>query len=291
MIDHILSCESLREKYLIDREDRYDALLRGRQVVTAYLSVLRIPDHRRASVFRLLCTLGVDTTSPLYDAYVDGGLLFLLNYDGDIRASLGLARNQSREWGTIRELIRKDVRPTSSDSYRFFRSIPRSRLLSESVWNAIVPILPKSLQGHSPSLLYTSSEDGYRIMHLLRHAKDSKPTLLLMEAKDVLLGVYREDAWTNRRDGFGLSSTILFRRRERLDSWKGVPSPEGQPRYVYVRSTDESIIIGGGGREGMSLFIPSDFLNSCSQKSEVFGNDPLMDTEFFSIVNMELFSF
>ena len=29
IIDHILSVESLREKYLIDREDRYYALLRG----------------------------------------------------------------------------------------------------------------------------------------------------------------------------------------------------------------------------------------------------------------------
>ena len=254
--------------------------------------MLEIPDHRRASVFHLLCTLGLDVASPpLCDAYVDGGLLFLLNYDGDVRSSLALARKQAREWSVIRELIRKDTQPSSSDSYRFFRSIPRSRLLSESVWNDILPILPNSLRCHTPSLLYTSAEDGYQIMHLLRHAKENKPTLLLMETKGALLGVYREDAWTNRRDGFGLSSTILFRRKERLESWRGVPSPEGQPRYVYIRSTNESIIVGGGGREGMSLFIPSDFLNACSQKSEVFGNEPLMDTEFFSIVNMELFSF
>ena len=236
--------------------------------------------------------MGADTTSPpLYDAYVDGGLLFLLNYSGNVRASLALARKQSHEWSVLRELIRKDTQPSSSDSYRFFRSVPRSRLLSESVWNDLLPILPNSLRCHSLSLLYTSSEDGYRIMHLLRHAKECKPTLLLMETKGVLFGVYREDVWTNRRDDFGLSSTVLFRRKERLESWKGRVPPEGQPRYVYIRSTDESIIIGGGGREGMSLFIPSDFLNSCSQRSEVFGNAPLMDTEFFSIVNMELFSF
>ena len=236
--------------------------------------------------------MGVDTTPSfhLYDAYVDGGLLFLVHYDGDIESSLRWAREQAREWSVLRELMRKDMRPTSVDSYHFFRAIPRSRLLSERVWNDLRPILPTALHCHMPSLLYTSSEDGYRIMHLLRHAKGAKPTLLLMEAKGVLLGVFREDEWVDRKDSFGLSSTILFRRKERVDSWRGIPSPEGHARFVYVRSTSESIIVGGGGREGMSLFIPSDFLRSCSQKSEVFGNEPLMDTEFFSIVNMELFS-
>ena len=32
IVDHVLSIESLREKYLIDREDRYNALLRGSRV-------------------------------------------------------------------------------------------------------------------------------------------------------------------------------------------------------------------------------------------------------------------
>ena len=31
-VDHVLSIESLREKYLIDREDRYNALLRGNRI-------------------------------------------------------------------------------------------------------------------------------------------------------------------------------------------------------------------------------------------------------------------
>ena len=32
IMDHVFSIESLREKYLIDREDRYNALLRGSRV-------------------------------------------------------------------------------------------------------------------------------------------------------------------------------------------------------------------------------------------------------------------
>ena len=32
IMDHVLTIESIREKYLIDREDRYNALLRGSRV-------------------------------------------------------------------------------------------------------------------------------------------------------------------------------------------------------------------------------------------------------------------
>lgn len=35
IIDHVLSTESLREKYLIDREDRYNALLRGSGILNS----------------------------------------------------------------------------------------------------------------------------------------------------------------------------------------------------------------------------------------------------------------
>lgn len=221
--------------------------------------------------------------------------MFLCLETGDYRTAAMKARTLWKEWDTWKEQIRQNAEAKTDpqrEEYRFFKDIPRSHLLTRSVWKDLVSFLPKEVAFHTPSLLYTSSEDGYRLIHLLHHAKAYKPTLLLMELNDSLLGVYREDAWLNQSNGFGESSTMLFSRDNATQTvkwWRGVPTPEGEPRFVYIRSTEEYILIGAGGKEGISLYISSDFLKSYSQKSEVFGNEPLYKEEFFRILNLELF--
>ena len=200
-----------------------------------------------------------------------------------------------KQWGTLKGQIQiniKTMKVVQKDEYRFFQDIPRSHLLTREIWKDILTFLPKEVALHTPSLLYTSSEDGYRLTHLFHHAKAYKPTLLLIELADVLLGVYREDEWINQSSSFGESSTILFSRdnaTKTMKWWRGVSTPEGEPRFVYIRSTEEYVLIGAGGKGGISLYISSDFLKSYSQKSEVFANEPLYKEEFFRILNLELF--
>ena len=213
----------------------------------------------------------------------------------DYRTATLNAKELWRQWSTLKDQIqmnKKQVEIVEKEEYRFFQDIPRSHLLTRNLWTDLLTFLPKEIALHTPSLLYTSSEDGYRLSHLLHHAKAFKPTLLLIELEDMLLGVYREDEWTNQSNGFGENSTILFSRdttKKTMKWWKGVSTPEGRPRFVYIRSTEECVLIGAGGKEGISLYISSDFLKSYSQKSEVFANDPLYKQEFFRILNLELF--
>lgn len=60
-------------------------------------------------------------------------------------------------------------------------------------------------------------------------------------------------------------------------------------------------MIGAGGKKGISFYASEDYTKAYSQKSDVFLNPPLcgnrrrmhllLDLEFFSISNVELFDF
>lgn len=126
---------------------------------------------------------------------------------------------------------------------------------------------------------------------MYRCAEGKAPTLLClqMEANSDILLLFREDCWVNRSDGKGSKSTILMRySKEHMQYWK----PAGnEDTWVFVRSTNDRLIVGAGGKEGVSLVVMSDLYHATSQKSEVFLNDPLQETELFTIRNAELYAF
>ena len=192
--------------------------------------------------------------------------------------------------------------------YHIYYVIGSSRLLTVSLCKSIMPFLPVRVQSQDPRLLYTSLIHGYHVTHLLERASYHKPTLLLMqiEHNGNYIGLYREDRWSRRRDAHGIPDTILFsimfytRKGEPftvIKKWNGrmsdefIDGVEKPTKYVYVRSPDHYLMIGAGGKKGISFYASEDYTKAYSQKSDVFLNPPLCDLEFFSISNVELFDF
>ena len=165
------------------------------------------------------------------------------------------------------------------------------RLLTESLYSLLIQVLPKQLKDRTFSTVYSSFEDGYSIMRLLQLSPKRTPTILLLQlAKDEFIGLYREDEWVNRNDSYGSINTYLWQiTNNHINCWKG-ERVEGLPHVIYVRSTNEAILIGAGGRKGMALHISSDFSKGYSEESDVFDNPPLHKQLIFPIQNAELYS-
>lgn len=289
--------------------------------------VLEIPVNQHAMINHTINTFYLDAQPinallPFFDCYLEGGVLFLCYLqDQAYQEAVEKATHYADQWNILRQTahIHPSFSSYSSTStsrtisslkqtgkeekdehnehneqeFRYFKPIPRSRFMTKEMWSLLLPHLPKPIARHMPTLLYTSFEDGYCLDPLLRQVARKSPTLLLATLPDgVMVGIYREDEWENLRTAFGKSSTRLLRRgKEDTDfqMWEGVPSEEGKPRFVYIRSTKECILVGAGGKEGIALCISNDFLKSYSQKSQVFNSPALFNKEFFQVLNIEVF--
>ena len=317
--------------------------------------VLKTPEDQSSSILYTISTFYLDkqpikTLFPLFDHYLKGGLLFLLQLkDQDYQTAIERANQLRIRWEWLRQTARElkqspstnvsilphvpvsstmvipsavstspintveennsgNLTISSSNSlsssheeneigreeeFRYFVPLPRSRLMTREHWYTLLLSLPRSLARHSPTLLYTSYEDGYCLDSLLPRIRRKSPTLLLVELpEDVMVGIYREDEWEDSRLAFGESSTRLLRKgkgEKVYEMWEGVKGKEGSARFVYIRSTKDQIMVGAGGKEGIALYVSNDFSKSYSQQSEVFGNPALFRREFFAIVNIEAF--
>lgn len=165
------------------------------------------------------------------------------------------------------------------------------RLLTESLHSLLVQVLPKQLKDRTFTTVYSSFEDGYSIMRLLQLAPKRTPTILLLQlGKDEFIGLYREDEWVNRNDSYGTINTYLWHiTNNHINCWRG-ERIEGLPHVIYVRSTNEAILIGAGGRKGIALHLSSDFSKGYSEESDVFNNPSIRSQLFFPIQNVELYS-
>lgn len=109
--------------------------------------------------------------------------------------------------------------------YHMYYVMGPSKLLTSSLCKDIMKELPVRVQSQDPHLLYTSIIHGYHLTHLLEYdssyvimdsrASFYKPTLLLMQVEHSgsLIGFYREDRWSRRKDAHGLQDSILFQIR------------------------------------------------------------------------------
>lgn len=360
-----METRQLRDWLLIEEEIELHNLLTGSclsnyeydfVLLNHYFIVLNIPEDHYSSVLNTISTFYLDkklisTLFPLFDHYLNGGLLFLLYVkDQDYQAAIEQAGRLRMRWEGLRKSARELKQPSSisiltlshtpvsssvafqpssvststimeaeenhvvspalsssnslssshqengvvrEEEFRYFAPLPRSRLMTREQWYTLLPSLPRSLARHSPTLLYTSYEDGYCLDSLLPRVRRKSPTLLLVELpEDVMVGIYREDEWEDSETAFGKSSTRLLRKRKgerACEMWEGVKGEEGGARFVYLRSTKDCILVGAGGKEGIALCISNDFSKSYSQRSEVFGNPALFRKEFFPILNIEAF--
>lgn len=165
----------------------------------------------------------------------------------------------------------------------------KSLILDVSLWQKIAPLLHR-VCAHPLRLVYSSNRDGYTLMSLLRCAKSAVPSLLLMKLEgNLVIAVYRNDPWVDRNDAYGSPETTIIRiENNSVEHWCGLLSQD--KKYIYIRSTTEYLIIGGGGSTGMALYSNSDFSKVTSDASEVFGNRALLSRGFFSISCLELLS-
>ncbi|KAK8831165.1 hypothetical protein WA577_003336 [Blastocystis sp. JDR] len=192
--------------------------------------------------------------------------------------------------------------------YHLYYVIGPSRLLTPQLCKEVMSQLPVRVQSQDPRLVYTSLIHGYHVVHLLECAEAKKPTLLLMQVEynGHYIGLYREDRWSRRGDAHGQSDSLLlyisFHTRKGKTSavvrkWSGKASDqyidgvEKPTQYVYVRSPERYIMIGAGGKKGISVYTSEDYTKAYSQQSDVYLNPPLCDREFFSISSVELFDF
>ena len=184
------------------------------------------------------------------------------------------------------------IENASSSKIDFYhlKLIGTSRLLTVALWQRVAPILPHGLYVRSPRLVFSSYTDGYSLMSLLNHATTEGPSLLLLKTNDeTILAICRDDPWINRNDVYGCPETVIIRINNGTTAfWRGVQAQD--KKYIYIRSTDEYLMVGAGGSKGIALYSNKDFSRVTSESSEVFCNPPLVDVDVFQIVCIELFS-
>ena len=173
--------------------------------------------------------------------------------------------------------------------YYNLKLIGKSQILDVSLWQKIAPLL-RRVCAHPLRLVYSSNRDGYTLMSLLRCSKSAVPSLFLLKLDgNIVIAIYRNDPWVDRNDAYGSSETIIIRiENNSVEHWRGLLSQD--KKYIYIRSTSEYLIVGGGGSTGMALYSNCDFSKVTSDASEVFGNRALLAPGFFSISCLEVLS-
>ena len=176
-----------------------------------------------------------------------------------------------------------------TDDYYNLKLTGRSSILNVCLWQKIAPLL-RRVCAHPLRLVYSSNRDGYTLRSLLGCAKSAVPSLLLLKLEgSVVIAIYRNDPWVDRNDAYGSPETTIIRiENNSVEHWRGLLSQDR--KFIYIRSTTEYLIIGGGGSTGMALYSNSDFSKVTSDASEVFGNRALLTPGFFSISCLELLS-
>ena len=211
-----------------------------------------------------------------------------------VSEAVKLAENEWRNWNCIQEKIKQiDV---EEDSYQegLFQSLclqGESHLMNNTIWQEILQVLPKQMKGKTLQVIYSSFKDGYWVKQLISLAGNSAPTFLLLELENKdKIGVYREDKWINNTGAYGSINTyLLLFQNNQVFYWKG-QQVDGFQHVIYIRSSDDAILIGAGGKKGIALHISQDLLQGYSEESDVFQSPALQSSPFFTIQNIELYS-
>jgi hypothetical protein len=144
--------------------------------------------------------------------------------------------------------------------------------------------------------LYSSLEHGRSIHSFYRRCKDENATILIIQTNTgTIFGTF---CGGFRIDGhyYGSGEQIVFTfcppdgNREQKNYFDYYPW--SKKNDYFVRSTENSIAIGGGADGKAAIFIDGDFLQGSSHACNTFDNKPLNGpAEDFSIYAIELWGF
>ncbi|TYZ63880.1 hypothetical protein PybrP1_006243 [[Pythium] brassicae (nom. inval.)] len=148
-------------------------------------------------------------------------------------------------------------------------------------------------------LLYSSEANGSSLHTLLMLSRGQSPTLLVI--KDDLghvFGGFASDEWRRATQYYGNGETFLFtfgHRGQGPHSSSGggtggfTKFPWSRRNNYFQLCSEESLVMGGGGSFG--LFLDYDLSSGSTGACETFSSRPLVSSQEFSCVHVEVWGF
>ncbi|XP_003374599.1 TLD family protein [Trichinella spiralis] len=182
-----------------------------------------------------------------------------------------------------------------SDFCKSIKATPK-KLLKISL---LISWIPTRYHLVTPQKLFSASEDGRSFTRLWTKIENFYPTVILIQTtwKQVIIGAYCSEAWEMRKKlsqlsyfGTGESFLFYFTPTPNVFPWVGLKRPvQKHGEELFQCATATSLIIGGGGNEGLSIrqTLERGTTNHC----DTFDNPPLVPEKDFEIEALEVFSF
>ncbi|KRX59777.1 TBC1 domain family member 24 [Trichinella sp. T9] len=183
--------------------------------------------------------------------------------------------------------------------HHYFSVTMASQILESHLISLLISWIPTRYHLVTPQKLFSASEDGRSFTRLWTKIENFYPTVILIQTtwKQVIIGAYCSEAWEMRKKlsqlsyfGTGESFLFYFTPTPNVFPWVGLKRPvQKHGEELFQCATATSLIIGGGGNEGLSIrqTLERDTTNHC----DTFDNPPLVPEKDFEIEALEVFSF
>jgi len=156
--------------------------------------------------------------------------------------------------------------------------------LAEVLWSW----LPDRFRQSAPSLLFSTTTDGFNLTTLYTKAGTISPLLLLIstEAHDLFGAFIASSLCTSEPHFYGTGETFVFRLSPapaRAYRWRpGLPA-------LFLMCQKRSLSVGGG--DGVAIYLDADFSCCRCERCTTFDNPPLhKSTNEFESSRVELFA-
>ncbi|KAJ0401884.1 hypothetical protein ATCC90586_003492 [Pythium insidiosum] len=159
--------------------------------------------------------------------------------------------------------------------------------------------LPMTCQLCRWFLLYSTEVHGSSLHSLLVLAKNQTPTLIVVkDDQGNVFGGFGSDEWRRATQYFGNGETFIFSFAPRAGSTQtdGADPGANFVKYGWSRRnnyfmlcSEESLVMGGGGNFG--LYLDSDLSHGTTGPCETFSSRPLVSSQEFNCVQVELWGF
>ncbi|KRY71385.1 TBC1 domain family member 24, partial [Trichinella pseudospiralis] len=183
--------------------------------------------------------------------------------------------------------------------HHYFSVTMASQILQSHLISLLISWIPTRYHLVTPQKLFSASEDGRSFTRLWTKIENFYPTVILIQTtwKQVIIGAYCSEAWEMRKKlsqlsyfGTGESFLFYFTPTPNVFPWVGLKRPvQKHGEELFQCATATSLIIGGGGNEGLSIrqTLERGTTNHC----DTFDNPPLVPEKDFEIEALEVFSF
>ncbi|GLD99360.1 hypothetical protein PINS_up008079 [Pythium insidiosum] len=159
--------------------------------------------------------------------------------------------------------------------------------------------LPMTCQLCRWFLLYSTEIHGSSLHSLLVLAKNQSPTLIVVkDDQGNVFGGFGSDEWRRATQYFGNGETFIFSFAPRAGSTQADGADPGanfvkygwsRRNNYFMLCSEESLVMGGGGNFG--LYLDSDLSHGTTGPCETFSSRPLVSSQEFNCVQVELWGF